>query len=210
MKRVAALIAVIIGTVVFASVMITAWSIGRGASTAEARANQLSGPVLATTLPPHLYLSIDTPAMLGGSESTGPAYVPSAFTLPANSDVVITITNFDGATPLPPASARYARATGVTGTVMAEALDTVHPNASAAPHAAMSLDPATGVAHTFTIAGLGLNVPIAPLSRTTFTFHTGKAGVYEWRCMDPCGSGAAGWGAAMDTTGFMQGALTLV
>ena len=67
--------------------------------------------------------------------------------------------------------------------VTAQVLHAVHPNATAATRSGMTLDPTTGVSHTFTIAKLGLNVPIAPLSRTTFTFHTGAAGVYDWRCV---------------------------
>ena len=53
---------------------------------------------------------------------------------------------------------------------------------------------------------LGINIPIAPTSRTTFTFHTtGKAGMYEWQCFDPCGSDPGGWGGAMATAGYMKG-----
>lgn len=208
MKRVVAFIAIILGAFVFASVMITGWSVGRGAGVAEARSGQPAALAAGTTLPPHLYLSIETPGMLGGTEETGPAYVPSAFTLPANTDVIVTVTNFDGATALPAASVQFAKASGVKGSVTTQVLDAVHPNATAATRSGMALDPKTGVAHTFTIAKLGFNVPIAPLSRTTFTFHTGAAGVYQWRCMDPCGSGSAGWGAAMNADGFMQGKVT--
>ncbi|HUE61324.1 MAG TPA: hypothetical protein VMO88_17275 [Acidimicrobiales bacterium] len=58
-------------------------------------------------------------------------------------------------------------------------------------------------------AKLHLNVPIAPKSRTTFTFQTGSAGTYDWQCMDPCGTDPAGWGGAMATTGYMRGTLTI-
>lgn len=210
MKRAAALIAAILGTVTFVTVAIIGWSVGRGVGVAEARPASPAAVSAGTTLLPHLYLTIDTPAMLGGTETTGPAYLPSAFTLPANSDVVVTIVNFDGATPLPANAVQFAKAYGLKGTVTTQALDPVHPNAHAVTHSGMTLDPANGVSHTFTIAKLGINIPVAPLSRTTFTVHTGAAGVYQWRCMDPCGSGPAGWGAAMSSVGFMEGELTLV
>jgi hypothetical protein len=75
---------------------------------------------------------------------------------------------------------------------------------------ASSLNPDTGVSHTFTIARLGVNVAIAPHAVTTFRFHTGNAGTYDWRCMDPCGSGAIGWGGAMAAKGYMEGSIHLM
>ena len=150
--------------------------------------------------PEHLYLSIATPDML--ESTTGPAYVPSNFTLPAGSDVTITIVNFDDVTPLP---AQFAAARGTTGPLTVQTFDATNPNRVGATRSVQRLDASTGVSHTFTIAALGLNVPIAPHSRTTFTFHTGAAGVYTWQCMDPCGSGPSGWDGAMATKGFMVG-----
>ena len=72
-----------------------------------------------------------------------------------------------------------------------------------------ALDPAI-VSHTLTIAALGINIPIPAHSRTTFTIHTGGAGTFAWRCMDPCGADPAGWGTAMAAkSGFMEGTLTV-
>lgn len=150
--------------------------------------------------PEHLYLTIATPDMLGSS--VGPAYMPSSFTMPANSDVTITVINFDDATALP---AQWATARGTTGPLTVASFDPATPNKLGATHTVQRLDPSSGVSHTFTITALGLNVPIAPHSRTTFTFHTGAAGVYTWQCMDPCGSGPAGWDGPMATKGFMTG-----
>ena len=203
MKKGLTLVGALLTAIIWVTVMIVGWSVGRGAAPSA----QLAG-VVVNPAANHYYISIDTPAMLGGDEATGPAYVPSAMTLPANTDVTVTITNFDGATALPSGSEQYAKATGIKGSLTIEAIDTVHPNATGAVTTATSLDPATGMSHTFTIAKLGLNVPLAPQSSTTFTFHTGAAGVYDWRCMDPCGSGPAGWGAAMSNDGFMQGKVT--
>ncbi|MHB8458973.1 MAG: cupredoxin domain-containing protein [Candidatus Limnocylindrales bacterium] len=156
-----------------------------------------------------LDLTIVTGDMIGHTEF--PAYVPSSFTLPANSMVVVTITNFDNATPLPKGAESYAKVSGtVGGTMTSTPIRSAYPNGSAGTTQTLaSLDPAT-VSHTFTIAALGINVPIPAMSRTTFTIHTGAPGTYTWRCMDPCGAGATGWGTAMAArTGFMEGTLTV-
>jgi hypothetical protein len=84
-------------------------------------------------------------------------------------------------------------------------MDPADPNAPGTTTRAIKLDPATGVSHTLTIAKLGLSIPIAPKSITTFTYHTGAAGSFGWQCMDPCGSGPTGWDGAMSTKGYMQG-----
>ena len=155
----------------------------------------------------HLYLTIATPDMLGSD--MGPAYLPSSFSVPAYSTVTITVTNFDDATALPAGSEKYASAMGVSGPLSIQKLDPTNPNAEAPATQATRLDPATGVSHTFTVAKLGLSVPIAPKSRTTFTFHTLGAGSFTWQCMDPCGSGPTGWDGAMVMKGFMTGTMTV-
>jgi hypothetical protein len=43
----------------------------------------------------------------------------------------------------------------------------------------------------------------------TFTFRTGAAGSYYYRCFDPCGTGAIGWQGPMVTRGYMLGTLTV-
>ena len=123
-------------------------------------------PVVAAA-PVHVTWVIATPDMLGSTDK--PALIPGNPVLPANTDVTVSIVNFDDATALPTSPATKVA----------------------------SLDPSTGVSHMFTVARLGLNVPMAPKSRTTFTFHTGGAGTYDWQCMDPCGTdprvGVARW-----------------
>ena len=111
--------------------------------------------------------------------------------------------------PLPAGSEQYAKAYGIVGTLAVSDLDAVNPNAVKPARHVKALDPATDVSHTFTIAALGLNVPVAPQSVTTFRFHTGQRGSYEWRCVDPCGAGDAGWGGAMSAKGYMVGTVTL-
>ena len=154
MKKGLALTGTLLTAITWVMVMIVGWSVGRGVAPSA----QLAG-VVVNSAANHYYLSIDTPDMLGGSEDTGPAYVPSAFTLPANTDVTVTITNFDGATALPSGSEQYAKATGVKGSLTIEAMDTVHPNAGGAITQATSLDPTAGVSHTFTIATIGSTCP---------------------------------------------------
>lgn len=163
-------------------------------------------PASAAAVTSHLYLSIATPAMLGGGEM--PAYLPGNFSVPANADVTVTITNFDDATALTPGTEQFASATGIKGSMSVQPLDATNPNGPATPQLLSALDPAKGVSHTLTVAKLGLNVPIAPKAVTTFTFHTAAAGTYAWQCMDPCGSDPNGWGGAMAAAGYMKGSMT--
>lgn len=137
------------------------------------------------------------------------AYVPNNLNLPANTTVRIRITNFDGATPQEPA--QYAKVWGtVGGTIGVQYMPMASmPNMLRATHTYTALAAATQVSHTFTAPGLRLNVPIAPTGVTTFLVHTGKAGHYSWRCMNPCGSGKTGWGGIMTVKGYMSGSITV-
>ena len=162
---------------------------------------------VSASAPIHVTWVIATPDMLGSKDK--PAYLPANPVLPANTDVTVTVVNFDDATALPAGSESFATPTGITGDLSVAPMDPADPNANTLAKSLSSLDPATGVSHTFTVAALHLNVPIAPKSRTTFTFHTGGAGTYAWQCMDPCGTDPAGWGGAMATAGYMRGTLTI-
>jgi heme/copper-type cytochrome/quinol oxidase subunit 2 len=70
------------------------------------------------------------------------------------------------------------------------------------------------VAHTFTIPGLLINVPIPAAKSSshpvtvTFTFRVTKKGTFNWLCEAPCGSGKTGMGGAMNTAGWMVGHVT--
>ena len=155
----------------------------------------------------HLYLTIATPAMLGNED---PAMIPANPQIPANSTVRVEIVNFDDATPMTAALAQFAKVQGtVGGTITVAPLDTKDPNHASAQSTVSSLDLQSGVSHTFTIAKLGINVPVAPKARTIFTIETGDGGTYLWRCNDPCGTGPGGWGGAMSADGFMMGKLTI-
>lgn len=130
----------------------------------------------------------------------GPAYSQTSLTVPANSLVTITIINNDPGDTALPTGSPFAHVTGVTGGV-----------AYVDGQAYRALDVAK-VAHTFTVPQLGINVPIPgdiPAGQkaitVTFSFKTGAQGMFTWQCMDPCGSGASGWGGPMATMGYMQG-----
>ena len=196
------------GTLASTGVEAAAASTGTAsAAIAAAPASGATGATAAAT--PHVYLTIVTGDMIGKKDY--PAYIPSSFVLPAYSTVVVTVTDFDSATPLPAALQVYAHAQGIVGdTFTITPIDPKTPNAAAGPTTAhTSLDPAD-VAHTLTAPGLGLNVPIAPFARVTFTIHTGAPGTYTWHCMDPCGSGSSGWGGAMAAqSGYMEGTITV-
>lgn len=139
-----------------------------------------------------------------GYHKDWPAYSPSSLVLPANSLVTVTIRNYDlGDTPLPQGSP-FTTVQGIVGGV-----------AYADGHAYTALAPEK-VAHTFTIPQMNINVPVPgdtatgkPYAEVRFTFRTGAAGSYYFRCMDPCGIGANGWQGPMMTRGYMLGTLTV-
>lgn len=70
------------------------------------------------------------------------------------------------------------------------------------------------IAHTFTIAKLGFNmpIPVAPTGKSivvTATFKATKTGTYVWNCYAPCGTGATGMNGAMKAMGWMTGKVTV-
>jgi hypothetical protein len=140
-----------------------------------------------------------------------PVYLHSDFQLPANSTVIVTVTNFDNATPLPKGGQLLAQASGIVGgSFSVTPIKATDPNGSAGPgKTETALNPAQ-VSHTFSLPALGINVPIAPNARTTFTIHTGGPCACAWHCLVPCGTGANGYGGPMAaTSGYMEGTLTV-
>lgn len=161
-----------------------------------------------TDTPAELYLTIVTGRMIG--KKGWPAYLPTAATVPANTTVRVHITNFDDGTATLPPNSPFSRVTGALGgTATAAALTMANPNAPG-PAKAYSELPRDAVAHTFTLSGLQLNVPIPVSSVVTFSFKTGKPGTYDWECMAPCGSPPEGFGGAMHAKGYMMGSLHVV
>ncbi len=88
-----------------------------------------------------------------------------------------------------------------------------------------------GIAHTFSVPDLGINVPLpgvdgssskfcsepAPCPTSalhnviTFSFKTPASGVYRWQCFIPCGlSYLYGNGGPMATAGYMAGFIKVV
>jgi hypothetical protein len=137
-----------------------------------------------------------------GYQQDWPAYTPSTVVVPANSLVTVTIRNYDlGDTELPLGSP-FGTVQGVEGGV---AYTNGH------PYMALALNK---VAHTFTVPQLHISVPVPgdapkgmPYAETSFTFRTGAAGSYYFRCFDPCGTGSSGWEGPMLTKGYMLGTL---
>jgi len=150
----------------------------------------------AAQLERHAQVNLSVVINQPGYHQDWPAYAPSTVVVPAHSLVTITIRNYDlGDT---------ATVQGVVGGV-----------AYADGHAYSALAPEK-VAHTFTVPQLGLNVPVPgdtltgkPYVEVSFTFRTGAAGSYYYRCFDPCGTGAIGWQGPMVTRGYMLGTLTV-
>lgn len=171
------------------------------------RATSSAASAVATATPTvHEFLTI-VPGEMDGSKN-GPSYLPSSFTLPAHSHVIVTITDLDTATPLTGASVIYDKVTGVTNNQIAVTpIDVNNPNGSNGVTKTYSTVDPNIVGHTFTIAQLGLNVPVPGTSRVTFSFNTGAPGVYSWRCNDPCGTGEYGWSGAMVMKGYMEGTI---
>jgi len=132
--------------------------------------------------------------------------MPATVTLPANATVTLTIKTYDDGGGTVPAA--YAKVTGTVGNT-----ETVNGTSESAFKASGQ------IAHTFTVTGLGLNIPLVAAtdqgstvvpSVTVVTFKTpAKAGTYSWQCYQPCGTGSAGWGGPMATPGWMMGTLKI-
>jgi hypothetical protein len=196
-----------------------------------------SAPALAAAAPAHhVYLveQIVTGKMIG--KPGWPEFSPATITVPADSIVTMTIVNYDdGAAPLPDGSSALA-VSGVQDNQaliaqnLARVSDTEHletseniakeyrPDLIPALKAQLltiqrsmhfSNLPGRLLSHTFTVAALGINVPIPPLSVVTVTFKTGKAGTYTWNCLAPCGTGPGSMFGAMMTPGYMVGTLVV-
>jgi heme/copper-type cytochrome/quinol oxidase subunit 2 len=139
------------------------------------------------------------------------------FDVPAHATVHFTILQYDN--PTPPRNPFWGKVLGTQGGTVQVDGRTVS-----------TLNPATEIAHTFSIANLGVFVPLAAVPNSakntcsvapcspdqahrtvTFTIKTGAPGTYRWQCMIPCAAGfAMGWGGPMQTIGYMDGLMKVV
>jgi hypothetical protein len=190
----------------------------------------LGGTGLAAATP-HVYLvtEVITGKMYG--RPGWPRYNPAAIVVPAHALVTLTILNFDDGTAPLPANSPYLEVRGALGPAfisrfMGRASDTEATSGKAeyrpdlsgtALKELLALQqeghftalPGELASHTFTVAALGLNIPIPPLSVVTVTFRTGAPGHYIWQCETPCGTGPNGMGGPMVTPGYMMGSFVV-
>lgn len=141
----------------------------------------------------------DWPRYAPGNGKNVPQSYSGNVTFPANTTVTLTITSHDDGVTALPNNSIYNKVAGGTETVNGKPVTFVSNKQ---------------IAHTFTVTSLGINVPVpaSPENGTVvvkFTFKTGAAGTYDWRCMTPCGSGAKGSGGAMAKNGWMRGTVTV-
>ena len=138
------------------------------------------------------------------------------FEVPAATKVNMTVYGYDGCSAL--RNPVWGQVTGTIGGV--EYVD-------GKPTSELNSWSGCNVEHTFTMAGLGINVPIAspttlnennnlcptspctsgPRQVVTFSFMTpAKGGTFRWQCIVPCGGGYVdGNGGPMATPGYMSG-----
>ena len=65
------------------------------------------------------------------------------------------------------------------------------------------------LAHTFTIAPLGINIPVVGGSTVVAYLSFDKTGTFTYICLTPCGLGPMGMMGAMSRMGWMQGQVTI-
>ncbi len=133
--------------------------------------------------------------------------------LPANTLIEVTIFNYDDGNASVPAL--YQTVTGTTGNQITVVNNTIVNSTQTGNGINVqgawktSSVPMADIAHTFTVTGLSLNVPIVVSSIVQFSFESGSANSYTWQCYADCGSGPSGWGQAMVTPGWMTGTVTV-
>lgn len=150
------------------------------------------------------HLTMDIVMNQAGMQKDWPALSPSNLVVPANSLVTITIRDYDLGNTAMPQDSPFTTVQGTVGTI-----------ATADGREYSSLAP-DQIAHTFTIPQFNVNVPLPgdgmngkDYNTVTFTFRTGAAGTYLFRCLDPCGTGPMGMMGPMMTQGYMIGTLTV-
>lgn len=169
-------------------------------TSSAATASNTAASSTTTQKPVNLAIQIVTGKMDG--KPGWPKFEPADTSLPANSVVNVTIKDYDdGAASIPQGYNLVKGTIGGTITVDGKTVSSI---------------PAKNVAHTLSIASLGLNVPIPPKTDSekyatiTFSFKTpATPGQLTWQCMAACGSGSSGWQGAMSSDGWMKGIYTV-
>ncbi len=144
------------------------------------------------------------------------SYLPTTILkVPANSTVTVVIDQEDGASGL--RNPFWSKASGIVGGKFH--MTYYDDNGDPQEGDFSALDDASTLGHTFAIPDLGVSVPLLGISDAapagsknviTFSFQTGKAGIYRWQCFVPCGAGSIyGNGNAMQTLGYMAGFLVV-
>jgi hypothetical protein len=140
------------------------------------------------------------------------------FQVPQHVRINVTIVQYDSGSPL-----RNQQIGQVTGTSGNAAL------LNGKPFRVIDSNSGNGVAHTFSLPSLGINVPLygnngnanlcaaAPCTTTSphkvikFSFTSPGPGNYRWQCFVPCGLGYLfGNGGPMSTVGYMGGFMKVV
>lgn len=138
------------------------------------------------------------------------------FKVPAGATVNVTVLGYDGCTPL--RNPFWGKVTGTIGNTVTVDGKTVR---------ALDSWRSCSVGHTFSIPGIGLNVPMGspttvqqnnslctvspctsgPKATMKFSFHAPTTpGAYFWQCRVPCGGGfVTGFGGPMQAIGYMTG-----
>jgi hypothetical protein len=135
------------------------------------------------------------------------------FQVPEHVRIDVTIVQYDSGSPL-----RNQQLGQVTGTYGNTAL------LNGKPFRLINSNVGNGVAHTFSMPSIGINVPLygnsgtanlcaaapctfkSPHNVITFSFTSPGPGNYRWQCFVPCGLGYLfGNGGPMSTVGYMGG-----
>ncbi len=150
------------------------------------------------------HLSMDIVVNQPGLQEDWPAFAPSNLVVPAHSLVTVTIRDDDLGNTAMPQNSPFSTVQGTVGNIA---------TADGQNYSSLSADK---IAHTFTIPQLNVNVPLPgdgaqgkAYNTITFSFQTGAAGTYTFRCYDPCGTGPMGMMGPMMTQGYMIGTLTV-
>lgn len=135
----------------------------------------------------------------------------ATITFPANRKIILTIVSYDGGNALTPKE--FTKVTGTVGNKMAIINGKIASGAKTSEawmKEVSSVSPSK-ILHTFTVAGLGINIPVeAGTTSVVVIPPITKTGTFAWHCMAACGCVASGWGCAMDTAGWMMGSVVVV